>query len=137
MADVDAKIRASVEAFVAELSGLVQEAALEKVSEAIAGAKTTTPSRRRGAPRAAAAAARPQRGSRGGKRTAEEIESQASEITAFVTKNPGSGVEAIAAGLGTSSKELTLPIKKLLSTKALTRKGQKRATKYFPGKAKR
>jgi hypothetical protein len=31
-----------------------------------------------------------------------------------------------------STRELNLPVKKLLATKAIKTKGQKRATQYFP-----
>lgn len=124
--DIDAKIRACVDAFVAELTGLIREAALEKVAEAITGG-TVTRGRTRVGARASSART-------GGKRTSDQIEAQRHQIASYVAKNPGLGVEGIASGLGTTSKELTLPIKKMLAAKELTRKGHKRATKYFPGK---
>jgi hypothetical protein len=127
MTDIDSKIRARIEAFVVELTGLVREAAVAKVAEALSG-ETAPRARGRGAARSAAG---------GGKRTADEIDAQCEQITSFVAKNPGLGVEGIAAGLNTSSKELTLPIRKLLASKELTRKGQKRATKYFPGRPRK
>ena len=52
-------------------------------------------------------------------------------VLGYVRKHPGQGVEAIAKGLGTDTKELTLPIRKLVAEKQLKTKGQKRATKYF------
>lgn len=127
--DIDSKIRACVDAFVADLTALIREAAVEKVAEALTGG--------------AIARGRIRAGSRitavrgGGKRTSDEIDAQCEQIANYVTKNPGQGVEGIASGLGTSSKDLTLPIKKLLASKELTRKGHKRATKYFPGKPRK
>ena len=45
--------------------------------------------------------------------------------------NPGQRIEQIADGMGTSTKELNLPAKKLIAGKQLKTKGQKRATQYF------
>ncbi len=126
MTDIDSKIRARIEAFVVELTGLIREAAVAKVAEALGG-EVAPRGRRSGAVRATG----------GGKRTADEIDAQCEQITSFVTKNPGLGVEGIASGLSVSSKELTLPIRKLLASKELTRKGHKRATKYFPGRPRK
>ncbi len=127
--DIDSKIRACVDAFVADLTALIREAAVEKVAEALTGSAVARGRIRTGGRITAI------RG--GGKRTSDEIDAQCEQITSYVTKNPGQGVEGIASGLGTSSKELTLPIKKLLASKELTRKGHKRATKYFPGKPRK
>ena len=54
------------------------------------------------------------------------------QVGNHIKSNPGQGVEQIAKALGTSTKELTLPIRKLLGDKKITSKGQKRATRYFP-----
>ena len=45
--------------------------------------------------------------------------------------NPGQRIEQIADGMGTSTKELNLPAKKLIAGKQLKTKGQNRATQYF------
>lgn len=57
----------------------------------------------------------------------------AERILGFVKSSPGLGLEAIAAGLGTTTKELKLPVIKLLGARALKKSGQKRGTKYFAG----
>ena len=44
---------------------------------------------------------------------------------------PGVSIEAISKALETASKDLTLPMKKLIASKKITTKGQKRATRYF------
>ncbi len=49
----------------------------------------------------------------------------------YVKGNPGQRVEQIAAGMNTVTKELNLPVKKLIAQKSLKTKGQKRATQYF------
>jgi hypothetical protein len=42
-------------------------------------------------------------------------------------------MEAIGKALGKPTRELNLPIKKLLSAKRIRSEGHKRATEYFPG----
>jgi hypothetical protein len=54
------------------------------------------------------------------------------QVGNHIKSNPGQGVEQIAKALSTTTKELTLPIRKLLGDKKITSKGQKRATRYFP-----
>jgi predicted transcriptional regulator len=54
------------------------------------------------------------------------------QVFNHIKTNAGQGVEQIAKALGTTTKELTLPIRKLLAEKKVTSKGQKRATRYFP-----
>ena len=41
-------------------------------------------------------------------------------------------MEAIGKALGTPTKDLNLPVKKLLAAKKIRVEGQKRATEYFP-----
>lgn len=133
MTDVNSQIRDRIESFVQELSELVRRAALESVSNAL-GSGIANRAAVRAAGRAlpsAAAIGRARRG--GGKRSAEELESMTSSVIDYINKNPGQGVEQIARELGVSSKELVLPIRKLVSTGKLSTEGQKRATKYFVG----
>lgn len=64
----------------------------------------------------------------GAKRTPDELESLTKSILAYIKKNPGQRVEQIAAGMGASTKELALPIRKL--GKALKTRGQRRGMTY-------
>jgi len=41
-------------------------------------------------------------------------------------------MEAISKALGTTTSDLTLPVKKLLAAKRVRFEGVKRATRYFP-----
>lgn len=91
------------------------------------------------APKAAApaapAAAAPKRKA-GQKRSPDEIVKTTGELLTYITKNSGQRIEEIAKGVGHSTKELTLPVKKLLNDKKIVAKGEKRATRYFlAGKA--
>jgi hypothetical protein len=127
MNDLDRQIRARVEAFVKELTVLVRKAALEAVSDALGGQPAT-------AVKAKSARAPQAARGKGQKRSSGELEKLTSAIAAFVAQHPGSGAREIARELGVTSKDLVLPIRKLMADAALTSKGQKRATKYYRGK---
>lgn len=111
---------------------------METVQQALAGGDA--PRRgRRGAGAAAAgrrggAVAKAPRGGRakGAKRSPDELEKLTGQLLTYIKGNAGQRIEQIADGMGTSTKELNLPAKKLLSTKAIKTKGHKRATQYFP-----
>jgi hypothetical protein len=132
---LDDRIRARVELFATELAELIRESAMETVSAALAGAR---PSPGRGGRRAAAAAVvrgagrgRAASREKGAKRPPDEIERLTGRLLDYVKGNPGQRIEQIADGMGTSTKELNLPAKKLIAGKQLKTKGQKRATQYF------
>jgi len=136
MANISDTIRAALDAFVTDLSNLIQEAALESVEQALAEA-STIPGRGRGGRGARAGAASfvslslSQSRKKGAKRTPEELEQLIKKLHGYIAKNPGQRIEQIAQGLDISTKELNLPAKKLISEKKLSTKGQKRATTYF------
>ncbi|MCB9830258.1 MAG: hypothetical protein H6806_10925 [Planctomycetes bacterium] len=71
---------------------------------------------------------------KGAKRTQAELEALTTRLAAYIAKNPGLRVEQINRDLGTSTKDLALPIKKLIADKVIKSKGAKRATAYFPVK---
>jgi hypothetical protein len=133
MSDVERQIQERVETFVSELSELVRQAALEAVSSALGGAAGGG---RRGRRAAASAAPRGRGRPKGQKRSPAELERLVASVKAYVSKSPGQGVEKMARDLGVPSKELVLPIKKLIGSKDIKTRGQKRATKYFPGGAR-
>jgi hypothetical protein len=68
---------------------------------------------------------------KGGRRSADDVEQVGNLIVAHLKKNPDSKVESIASALGNySSKDLALPIKKLLADKVIVKKGERRGTTY-------
>ncbi|MEZ4299689.1 MAG: DNA-binding protein [Polyangiaceae bacterium] len=158
MDNVETQIKSRVDSFVNELSALVKQAALEAVTNAIKGgaatpgvAKAPAAKKRGPAPAAAkapakapakaakAAPAAPAAASKrkaGQKRSPDEIAKTTDKLLSYITKNSGQRIEEIAKGVGSSTKELTLPVKKLLTDKKIVAKGEKRATRYFiAGKA--
>lgn len=129
-ANFDRQIRKTIEAFVEELSALVRAAAVQSVTDAF-GAGGAAPARGRGRAAAAPPAARGR--SKGQKRAPEALAELTDKLLAAIKASPGQRMEEIARGLGTSTSELTLPAKKLIAEKKIKTKGERRATKYYPG----
>jgi hypothetical protein len=65
------------------------------------------------------------------RRSPKELDEAMGRILAFVSKNPGSNAMAIQKALGLQNQDLLTPISKLLQSKALRKKGERRATVYF------
>jgi hypothetical protein len=135
MSDVERRIQERVEAFVQELSVLVRQSVLDSVNDALggesSGAARGRGGRRPARPARAAGAGRARR--KGQKRSPVELERLVGSVRNYVQKNPGQGVEKMARDLGANSRELVLPIKKLIKEGTVRTRGEKRATKYFPG----
>jgi len=129
MSNIDDAVREAVESFVEQLKGLIQRAALESVQTALNGGSALSP---RGASRelgrGSLALERQQAGS---KRSPAELAVLIKKLHAYIAKNPGQRIEKIGTGLGVPTKALVLPVKRLISERKVTTKGQKRATLYF------
>lgn len=135
--ELDKKILERIESFVNELTRLVKRSAVESVQVAlgdsgarvalgrgrrgIALGKELTSGRGRGAGR----------GKKGAKRTGKQLENLKEKLRSYIKSNPGQRIEQIAAAIGIGTRQLALPIKKLLAEKKIKKKGKKRATSYF------
>ena len=133
----DKAIRAHVEAFVAELSVLVHQAALETVQDALAGAappRQAAASKKPGRPRKTAkpAARKKGKGGRRVRRSSGDLQQMSDSLLAHVRRNPGQGIEQISREIGIASADLKHPVTLLLEAKSLRKEGQRRGTKYFP-----
>lgn len=126
MSNIDKLIREKIQSFVEELAGLVRQAAVQSVTEAFGAPAPSTARRGPGRPPRGA-----QRG-RGEKRSPQALQTMTDDLLAAIKAKPGLRMEQIAASLGTSTKELALPAKRLSADKKIRTKGQRRATKYFP-----
>ena len=127
---LDSQIRTCINSFVEELSSLVKQAAVESVRDALGG--SSTPVRRRpGLPRKAKALTKRSTSKRRKRRSSGAVETVAARILAKVKTNPGLGVGEIGGTLRLASKDLRLPILKLLGDKKIRTTGQRRGTKYF------
>jgi len=144
MPDLQNQIEQIVADAAARITALVQQAAVDSIASTLGalaghGPSAQPVSRARGAVAASSAAARPARTGKRGKgekRPAGEIEATMKKVGDFIGKNPGLRIEQINAQLGTNTKELQLPLRKLVADKAIKTKGAKRSTTYFAGKAK-
>jgi hypothetical protein len=129
---VNDRIRSRVEAFAEELSALIRDSAMETVRDALGGGGAAPRRGARGGRVAASTApVRAGRREKGQKRDPDEIERLTGRLLDYIKGNAGQRIEQIAAGMGTVTKELNLPVKKLIAQKSLKTKGQKRATQYF------
>lgn len=116
------EMQRAVDAFVAQLTDIVRRENLALVTQALNGKNGNGHRDGIGKP--------------GQKRNPKVLADTVKEVDQYIQAHPGQGVEEIRMALNRTTAELTLPIQKLLAAKAITRKGQKRATKYFPaGKA--
>jgi hypothetical protein len=126
---VESDIRSRVEAFVEELTTMIRASALDLVNEAL-GEGGSRPGRRPAGRRAAAPAASGRR-AKGAKRDPKLLAALTDRLGDYIKKNPGNRIEQIGKALGTPTKDLALPVKKLLAAKKISTKGQKRATTYY------
>jgi hypothetical protein len=141
MSEFQTEMNRVVQGFVAQIAELARRAAIDTLESAFGGRVAGA----RGAAPAAAAAitaaanfgrvGRP-RGGRGAKRTSADLEALSERFASFVKANPGLRIEQINKQLGTTTKDLALPIRKLISEGQISAKGQKRSTTYFAGKKK-
>jgi len=127
----ESEIYSRVEAFASELVALVRASAVEVVGETLAGIVGSLggPSSSRNGRRAS----RPSARAKGAKRDPAVLAALTDKLEAFIKKNPGKRIEEIGQALGTPTKELVLPVRKLVAAKKVSTKGKKRATKYFSG----
>jgi hypothetical protein len=119
MVNLQADIQRLVDGFVSQISDLARQAAIDTLATAL------------GAP---VRGMRGRSSGRGYKRRSKDLETLSETLVAFIAKNPGLRIEQINQQLGTTTKALALPIRKLLADGTLKSKGQRRATVYFAAK---
>lgn len=136
MSDYQSRINSLVEDFVAQVTALARQAATDTLANALGAAGNVA---RRGRPPASAAPAslgRPAKRAKGAKRAQNEIERTKSRVQDFIRSNPGLRIEQINRELGTTTRDLALPLKKLIADGAVRTEGEKRSTAYFVGDGK-
>ena len=133
MSNFQSEISSLVQDFVASLTEAWKRAVSEALTGVGAGGSTGggRGGRRGGGGSSSAQSAASRR--KGEKRTADELDGLADQFQDFVKSNPGLRIEQINKQLGTSTKDLQLPIRKLIADGAVKAKGEKRSTQYFPG----
>jgi hypothetical protein len=137
MSDFQTEMNRTVQGFVAQITELARRAAINTLESAFGerAASAAGASVAASLLDGAARVGRP-RGGRGAKRTAADLEALSQQVADFIASNPGLRIEQINKELGTTTKDLALPIRKLISEGAISAKGQKRSTTYFAGKKK-
>jgi len=128
MSDFQAEMNRVVSDFVAQITELARAAARDMIDQALV---------RAGKVGASPGLGRARGRGRGAKRSSDELDTLAEQFHTFVAKNPGMRIEQINKQLGTTTKDLALPIRKLVAEGAIKTKGAKRSTAYFAGESKK
>jgi predicted HTH transcriptional regulator len=134
MSDFQHEMNRTVQGFVSQITELARRAAIDTLESAFGGRLGGNGASAVSAIVAGAGRAGRPRGGRGAKRTPADLEALSEKVAAFVKANPGLRIEQINKQLDTTTKDLALPIRKLISEGAITAKGKKRSTTYFAGK---
>ena len=135
MSDFENKMNDVVEGFVAQITELARRAAINTLQSAFSGRGGGANGSHGSAMPVAVkrSLGRPRGGGRP-KRSAADLESLSSNVVEFVRANPGLRMEEINKQLGTTTKDLALPVRRLVADGVISTKGQRRSTKYFPGR---
>jgi hypothetical protein len=134
MSDFQNEMNRTVQGFVAQITELARRAAIDTLESAFGGRSSNGAAVVATAVVSGAGRAGRPRGGRGAKRTPEDLAALSDRVASFVKTNPGLRIEQINKQLDTTTKDLALPIRKLISDGVITAKGKKRSTTYFPGK---
>jgi hypothetical protein len=142
---IDAKIKAKVEEFAQELSGLIHEAAMAAVQQAIAGVMGAPVKRGPGRPAGSGAKnAGKSVGKKAGKKAAKKMGKRASKksggganpalgktVIDTLNAKPGLSISEIASAVGVSKVDVQPTVVALLGEKKIKKTGERRGTKYF------
>jgi hypothetical protein len=125
MSDFQTEMNRVVGDFVAQITELAKRAAINTLESALGGGKGSL----------GLSVGRGRR--KGAKRTSADLDQLADDFHAYVLKNPGLRIEQINKQLGTTTKDLALPIRKMIADGSLKTKGEKRSTAYFATEKKK
>lgn len=132
MSDFQTEMNRVVQGFVAQITDLARRAAIDTLESALRGGSSSGGGRgSRGGSSSFSSAGRGR--GKGIKRTSDELDGLSDQFVDYVKSNPGLRIEQINKTLGTTTKDLQLPIRKLIAEGVVKVKGQKRSTQYFPG----
>jgi pyruvate/2-oxoglutarate dehydrogenase complex dihydrolipoamide acyltransferase (E2) component len=151
-------VQAIVEGNVGDLAALsnlkqiVHTASTNATAAALAAAPAAAPARK--APKASPApvsvkaappAPRSEPSSKGKKappsrrirRSSEDVQTLATQVADYVNEHPGIAVSEIATGIGADINDITRPVSIALEKGLISKKGEKRLTRYFPPKGRK
>lgn len=139
--DIQRQIQARVDDFVTDLTGLIHKAALGAVQDAVAdaGLGGSAPRRGRSTKKKRAAKKRTTKARSTKKRASKKRGRRGSgpspatlkKVAGYVKSNPGLSVSEIAKGASSQLPATKKAVAHLLEQGLLTKKGQKRGTRYF------
>lgn len=130
--DVQVQINKLVENFVDQITAVARQAAMQTLNSALGLKDGRLGTRTNLSSLSSPTGKRP----KGAKRPQAELEKMRENVTAFIQKNPGLRVEQINKQLGTVTRDLALPLRRLVAEGVLRTEGEKRSTQYFPGEGK-
>ena len=120
--ELQRQLQANIENFAANVTVILTQA----VREAVEAALTTPRSSKRAGSAGAPAAARARRRPTNGRGSSLDVDT----VLAEVKRQGGRGVEKLAKKLGVKTKQLTLPLRKLIAAKKIKTKGRRRGMSY-------
>lgn len=118
---VEQRINELVSNFINAITLLAKEVAMTTLTSALGGEIDP----------AMLAATRPP----GAKRSPDELAKIGDDLLAFIAQHPGLRIEEINAQLGTKTREVFRPLKKLIASKRVRTEGDRRSTRYYAGPA--
>jgi hypothetical protein len=127
VAEAAGKVVDAVGMATAQVMGVIAKSAL---GSAVKGAKSRGKSDSKLLPGARAGAKSSPVRAPGEKRSPEEIQRVQERVRAHLTEHPGQRIEDIAKALGAPTRDLSLPIKKMVDAGQFKAEGEKRATRY-------
>ena len=149
MSELQNQIADRVKTFVEDIANLARKTAIELLSgtktpdapvvikrkpgrppksASVAAPAAAAPAAAKPAPKAPKAA---KGGGRGAKRTGAELYKLVARVLKQIQDNPGQRMEHINKAIGLPTKDLVLPIKKLVSEGKIRSTGTRRSTQYF------
>ena len=128
---IQQQIEQTTRAFMNDLEVLVRQAAIQGAIMALGGETLPVVS----GPVPVLIDGRPTLSKKSGKkRDPKVLAALVAQVQVHIEQHPGHGIEKIARDMKRKTSELTLPIAKLLASKRISKKGEKRATRYYPSK---
>lgn len=138
MTNLQQALENRVTAFVNEITEITRNAARDIVVSALGLANGPAPAATSKAAKRAAPKASTKHdvigatGGKGQKRDPATLVKVGMDLAAHISANPGQRIEQIKAAMKLDTKDLVLPIQKLMAAKTIRAEGTRRATKYFP-----
>jgi len=134
MKNIDSDLRSLIEAFTRDIQAAVRASIVGDLQSVLGGAPAKRgPGRPRGPKPGKRGPGRPAKAAKAGRRgrPAKVDEALNARVLAAVKAEPGRSVSDIASGMRMKAAAIKKPIAQLLDAKQLSKKGERRGTRYF------